>query len=127
MTDALNHAPVPLGAGSYDYDALKDALDVVAASPVDQRDTAIADTLKELDATKLAAVDARDTPGYVFKDVENKDLGVTETIQVFADGDAQQQAELDAAAAEKPAAKNGNGKAAAATTGGASAPATSGE
>lgn len=99
----LNSSPVSLGAGSYDYDALKDGLDAAAAAPADKYDAAVSSTLSALDATGLAKVDPRQTPGYEFVEVQREledGAPITETIQVFAGGAAAQKAELDAAKAD---------------------------
>jgi hypothetical protein len=79
----INSSPVSLPVGSYDYEALKKGTDAAAKGDADAYDANVDKALKSANKSEIPEVDPRDIPGYRFTDVENKDLGVTETIQVF--------------------------------------------
>jgi hypothetical protein len=82
MTDT-NSAPVSLPAGSFDYDDLKGGLDKAAKGSAKNYDAAVEKAIEDSSAKVFEPSDARAQPGFVYKDVERKDLGVTETIQVY--------------------------------------------
>jgi hypothetical protein len=93
MSDT-NSAPVSLPAGSMDYETLKKGLDKAAKGDVDKYDGAVEKALSDANTSAHDATDPRFIPDHKFVEVENKDLGVTETIQVF---DAKLAAEAEPA------------------------------
>jgi hypothetical protein len=106
-----NHQPVSLAAGSYDYDALKKGLDTAAKGKPDAYQENVDKTLADASSNVHTHNDARTIPGYEFVDVENKDLGVTENVQVFSEKLAEEQGEaagaIPEADAPTPARKRG--------------------
>lgn len=78
-----NTSPVSLPAGSFDATALQKSLDKAAKGSADNYDDAVRTAVDEANAGVNKVQDARTIPGYEFRDVENKDLGVTEKVQVF--------------------------------------------
>lgn len=78
-----NSAPVSLAAGSFDYDTLKDGLNKAAKGAAKNYDTAVGTALTDAGDHAFAEPDHRTMPGYEFRKVENEELGVTETINVF--------------------------------------------
>jgi hypothetical protein len=82
MSD-INSSAVSLPAGSFEYEDLKKGLDKAAKGSAKNYDNAVTKALDESGAGAFEPVDPRNTPGYVLKEVENKELGITETIQVY--------------------------------------------
>lgn len=82
MSD-INSTPVTLPAGSYDYDALKRETDKAAKGPASKYEENIEKATEAARVSTFEKVDPRGTPGYVLKEVERPDLGVTERIQVY--------------------------------------------
>lgn len=76
-----------LGAGSFDYDALKDKTDAAIAgdhSSPEAAKQAVQDAVAGADANGRREIDPRETPGYKFEKRQRVIGGerVTETIQV---------------------------------------------
>jgi hypothetical protein len=94
MTDP-NTAPVTLAAGSYDYDALKLGLNKSARGAAKNYADNVDKALKEASENPLDERDSRSIPGYKFVEVEHKDLGVTESIQVFDQKLAEREEQTD--------------------------------
>ena len=89
MTDNVEAPAISLGAGSYDYDALKAATDAaIARNPGGgiEAEAALAEAVKTSNEHPAIGTDPRDIPGHVWKDVEGS-TGQIETIQVFAAGE----------------------------------------
>lgn len=89
MTDKVQAPAISLGAGSYDYDALKAATDAaIASNPGGGIETqaALAEAVKASNEHPAIGTDPRDIPGHVWTDVQGS-TGQIETIQVFAAGE----------------------------------------
>lgn len=84
------HSPVSLGAGSYDYDALKSGLGEAARGSNADYESKVQAAIEGAATNVHAGQDARTIPGYEFQEVENPELGVKESVQVFVavEGDA---------------------------------------
>jgi hypothetical protein len=98
-----NHTPVSLAAGSHDYDALKSGLGKASRGAAKSYPSAVEKAIADArgDAA-TATIDPRSIDGYKFVEVENKDLGVTEKVQVYDPGLAE-DATSDANAAPSEA------------------------
>lgn len=92
MSD-LNSSAVSLPAGSYDYDALKRGLDKAAKGSAKNYEPTVGTALEESAATVYVTTEPSAEPGYVLKDFERADLGITETIQVYDPKVAEKLAE----------------------------------
>jgi hypothetical protein len=125
-TTQPNSAPIALGAGSYDYDALKNGTDAAAKAPDGEYDQRRDEALEKARKGDATAVDPRDIPGYRFKAVKHSELGVTETIQVFDPELAAEAAEAGEAEAPAPKKRTRRKRASSsgAATGGKAATAT---
>jgi hypothetical protein len=96
MTDPITNA-VSLPAGSFDATSLQKGLEKAATGKPEKYDDAVRDAVSAAAVDFPAEQDSRTIPGYEFVEVEHKDLGVKETIQVYNgkldDADAQNDAE----------------------------------
>jgi len=82
MSD-INNRPVSLPAGSFDVGVLGKGLEKAAKGAASKYEGAVEAALAEAGGAETSVPDKRDIPGYVFQDVENKDLGITEQVQVY--------------------------------------------
>lgn len=78
-------APIVLPAGSYDMDELQKGLGAVSRSSAANRDKTLTEALAAAAAegTVLEQVDPASQPGHQVFEVENEDLGITETLRVY--------------------------------------------
>jgi len=88
-----NPSPVSLPAGSYDYDALKRGLDKAAKGAAKNYESSVDNAIKESAAIVYETKDPSAELGYVLRDFERSDLGITETIQVYDPKAAEKIAE----------------------------------
>jgi hypothetical protein len=104
--EAAKAAPVSLPAGAYDGDKLADRLDDAAKAKNGKRDELVGKALDDSTARIFEEPTLGLTPGHVRVDVENKDLGVTESRVVFDPklADAAEAADKAAQPAIQPAA-----------------------
>ncbi len=97
---AQRAAPVSLPAGSYDSEALASAFAEAAKARNDgSRDEIIGAALEKANETPIAAETLGLPPGYKRVEVEEKDLGITETRTVY---DPSKKEEAEAAQAGAP-------------------------
>ena len=90
MTDPIS-SPVSLPAGSFDVGALQKSLDKAAAGKAEAFNDAVVKAIDGAQDSVFKAQDARTIPGYEFQTVENKDLGIEETIQLYDPKLAEEQ------------------------------------
>lgn len=93
MTDTVKAPEVSLGAGSYDYDALKAATDAAvqdSGGDTDKADLALKTAVEASNEHPAVRTDPRDIAGYVWEKVEGS-TGQVETIQVPVAAEAESE------------------------------------